>query len=60
LRNTSLRLYVAAFVLFLGATVAVAVGQFSAGSMVAPFTSIGLSAGAVILTVAAVLTRPRS
>ncbi|MGH2554532.1 MAG: hypothetical protein ACRDHO_02295 [Actinomycetota bacterium] len=45
--------------LFLGATVAVAVGQFSAGSKVAPLTSIGLSAGAVVLTIVAVAMRPR-
>jgi hypothetical protein len=45
--------------LFLGATVAIAVGQFSAGSTVAPLTSIGLSAGAVVLTIVAMAMRPR-
>jgi hypothetical protein len=56
-RLTPLRLYVAAFLLFVGATIAVAVGQFSAGSNVAPLTSIGLSAGSVLLTVLALATR---
>jgi hypothetical protein len=51
-------LYVAGFVLFLGATVAVAVGQFSPGSTVAPLTSIGLSAGAVVLTIVALVISP--
>ncbi len=55
---TSMRLYIAGFVLFLGATVAVAVGQFSPGSKVAPLTSIGLSTGAVVLTIVAVVLRP--
>jgi hypothetical protein len=50
---------VVAFLLFLGATVAVALGQYSAGSKVAPLTSIGLSAGAVVLTIIAVAARPR-
>jgi hypothetical protein len=45
-------------VLFAGATIAVAVGQFSAGSTVAPLTSLALSAGAVILTIAALMRRP--
>ncbi len=53
-----MRLYIAGFVLFLGATVAVAVGQFSPGSKVAPLTSIGLSTGAVVLTIVAVVLRP--
>lgn len=57
MRISPLRLYIVAFVLFLGATVAVAVGQFSPGSKVAPLTSIGLSAGAVVLTIVAVVTR---
>lgn len=56
-RLTPLRVYAAAFLLFVGATVAVSVGQFSAGSTVAPLTSIGLSAGAVILTIVALATR---
>jgi hypothetical protein len=56
-RLTPLRLYVAAFLLFVGATIAVGVGQFSAGSNVAPLTSIGLSAGAVVLTIVALATR---
>jgi hypothetical protein len=56
-RLTPLRLYLAAFVLFVGATIAVAVGQFSAGSNVASLTSMGLSAGAVVLTIAALATR---
>jgi hypothetical protein len=59
-RVTPLRLYVAAFVLFVGAIVAVGIGQFSAGSTVAPLASIGLSAGAVLLTILAVVARPRS
>lgn len=58
-RLTPFRLYAAAFVLFLGATLAVAVGQFSAGSKVAPLTSIVLSAGAVVLTIVAMVMRPR-
>jgi hypothetical protein len=49
----------AAFVVFLAATVAVAIGQFSPGSKVAPLTSIGLSAGAVVLTLLAIAVRPR-
>ena len=60
LRVTGLRLYAGAFVLFLGALVAVAIGQFSAGSTVAPLTSIGLSAGAVVLTIVAVAYRTRT
>jgi hypothetical protein len=32
-------------------------GQFSAGSNVAPLASIGLSAGAVILVILAIATR---
>lgn len=52
-----MRLYVAGFLLFLGATLAVAVGQFSAGSKVAPIVSIGLSAGAIVLTVMALVSR---
>jgi hypothetical protein len=59
-RVTPLRLYAAAFVLFVGAIVAVGIGQFSAGSTVAPLASIGLSAGAVLLTILAVVARPRS
>jgi hypothetical protein len=59
-RVTPLRLYVAAFLLFVGAIVAVGIGQFSAGSTVAPLASIGLSAGAVLLTIIAVLARPPS
>jgi len=50
-------LYVLGFVLFLGATVAVAIGQFSPGSKVAPLTSIGLSSGAVVFTIFAVVIR---
>jgi hypothetical protein len=46
-------------VLFLGATVAIAVGQFSAGSKAAPLASMGLSAGAVVLTIVAVAMRSR-
>jgi hypothetical protein len=57
LRLTPLRLYVIAFLLFVGATVAVAVGQFSAGSNVAPLTSIGFSAAAVVLTILAMAIR---
>jgi hypothetical protein len=52
-----MRVYAAAFVLFVGATIAVAVGQFSAGSTAAPLTSIGLSAGAVVLTILALTIR---
>jgi hypothetical protein len=57
LRFTAFRLYVVAFLLFVGATVAVAMGQFSAGSNVAPLTSIGLSAGAVVLAILAMAAR---
>jgi hypothetical protein len=56
-RVTPLRLYVAAFVLFVGAIIAVGIGQFSAGSTVAPLASIGLSAGAVLLTIIAIVAR---
>jgi hypothetical protein len=56
-RLSALRLYVIAFLLFVGATVAVAVGQFSAGSNVAPLTSIGFSAGAVVLAILAMAIR---
>ena len=59
-RVTPLRLYLAAFLLFVGAIVAVGIGQFSAGSTVAPLASIGLSAGAVLLTIIAVVARPPS
>ena len=59
-RVTPLRLDVAAFLLVVGAIVAVGIGQFSAGSTVAPLASIGLSAGAVLLTVLAVVSRPPS
>jgi hypothetical protein len=58
-RVTPLRLFVAGFVLFLGATVAVAMGQFSAGSKVPALISIALSAGAVVLTILAVAMGPR-
>jgi hypothetical protein len=51
---------VSAFVLFVGAIVAVGIGQFSAGSTVAPLASIGLSAGAVVLTLVAMAVRPPS
>jgi hypothetical protein len=57
-RPTPLRLYLASFILFVGATAAVAIGQFSAGSTVAPLMSLALSAGAVILTIAALFSRP--
>jgi hypothetical protein len=57
LRITSLRLYVVAFLLFIGATVAVAMGQFSAGSNIAPLASVGLSAGAVVLVILSIATR---
>jgi hypothetical protein len=59
-RVTPFRLYVSAFVLFVGAIVAVGIGQFSAGSTVAPLVSIGLSAGAVLLTIVAMAARPPS
>jgi hypothetical protein len=55
---TPLRLYVSAFVLFVAAIVAVGIGQFSAGSTVAPLASIGFSAGAVLLTIVAMAARP--
>jgi hypothetical protein len=38
----------------------VAIGQFSAGSTVAPLMSLALSGGAVVLTVAALFTRPET
>jgi hypothetical protein len=53
-----LEAYLGAFRLFAGATAAVAVGQFSA-SVIAPYVSIGLSAGAVALTVVALVLPPR-
>jgi hypothetical protein len=45
------------FLLLVGSAVAVGVGHFGA-SEVAPWVSLGLSAGAVACTVAALLMRP--
>jgi purine-cytosine permease-like protein len=49
----------AAFLFLLGATAAVAIGQFTA-SRVAPWLSMGYSAGAVVCTVLALIKRQPS
>jgi hypothetical protein len=49
--------FVAAFLLLLGAAAAVGMAQFWSGNM-APWLSIGYSAGAIVLTFVALLMRP--
>jgi hypothetical protein len=53
---TSFRVFVAAFVLLLGSVFAVGFAQVQASSLAA-WGSLGLSAGAVVFTVAAVTMR---
>ena len=57
LRPSPIHLFVAAFLLLLGAAAAIALDQLVYPSDMAPWLSMGYSAGAVILTVAAVFRR---